>query len=196
MGNFASDVLEPALGVKLERGTLDIGGAEDHARESEFAGRILGRSQHALSQPTAAPLRVAIHASQLPRVAAAAIDAERTYDPIAVGSLDDPKSAAPRRRENIEQVGKLSLDHRRNISIEEDLHPGGCQFPVHTRPQIGNGVKIGGCVRPKGEAAVFDRFRHTGSSGAILTEFPSPKSRSGHVMMGCGFANWDITASR
>ena len=44
LSDFASDTLEPAFGVESQRGALDVGGADDHAREAELAGHLLGRA--------------------------------------------------------------------------------------------------------------------------------------------------------
>src|SRR5215831_7937785 len=67
--DFTSDTLEPTFGVEPKRSALDIGGADYHAREAEFAGHSFRRAQHMLSRTAASATRVEVHPPKFGRIA-------------------------------------------------------------------------------------------------------------------------------
>src|SRR5215471_12907694 len=149
-GDFAPEELESGLGIEAERGTLDVGGADDHAGEAEFAGHGFGRAQHTLSQAAAAPGSIDVHAAELRRVAVATLDAERSHDLRACASrLDHPEGIASCPRKYIGEMRKLSFDRARDVLLEQRFHPRRGQLSVYPRPKVSHRLEIERRVRSK-----------------------------------------------
>lgn len=85
--------LVSALAIEGERGFLNVRGAQEHCRESEFACLRFRALQHALSNAAAPKGPIEIHTAQLCAVLVPAFNAEHADDVSVV--LDDPEDVAP-----------------------------------------------------------------------------------------------------
>jgi hypothetical protein len=133
LGDFGSDVSKPAFSIKADSRFLNLRGAQNHPGKSERTRFRLRMIEHALRDASAAVALVEIHPTKFRVVDAVAFNTKRTDDFAPI--YDDPEGVALCRGKDFEKLPQLSVDGRRDVSLEQRLHPIRREFSIDARPQ-------------------------------------------------------------